>query len=102
MAFVGGSFRRSVHSVMEPLAAGCRTLVGPYHVNNREAVDFQRLSFKNTPFVESVKSASELAAAVSTTLANPNREFSEALGLEIRNRSGASRRLVDAYLETLA
>jgi 3-deoxy-D-manno-octulosonic-acid transferase len=41
LAFVGGSFVRRVHSVMEPLAAGCLTLVGPYHSNNREALEFQ-------------------------------------------------------------
>ncbi len=40
IAFVGGSFRKTVHSVMEPLAAGCLTLLGPYHHNNREALAF--------------------------------------------------------------
>lgn len=41
MAFVGGSFKKQVHSVMEPLAAGLYTIVGPFHANNREAIDFQ-------------------------------------------------------------
>lgn len=41
LAFVGGSFRKTVHSVMEPLAAGCLTFVGPRHRNNREAIEFQ-------------------------------------------------------------
>ncbi|MCX7978435.1 MAG: hypothetical protein N2578_05470 [Bdellovibrionaceae bacterium] len=41
VAFVGGSFRRQVHSVMEPLACGLPVLVGPYHQNNREAVELQ-------------------------------------------------------------
>lgn len=40
-AFVGGSFVRKVHSVMEPLAAGRPVLVGPQHRNNREAIEFQ-------------------------------------------------------------
>ena len=40
-AFVGGSFKDKVHSVMEPLAAGLPVLVGPHHVNNREALLFQ-------------------------------------------------------------
>ena len=42
-AFVGGSYKKTVHSVMEPLAAGCPTIVGPLHLNNREAVSFQSL-----------------------------------------------------------
>ncbi len=43
LAFVGGSFRRSVHSVMEPLATGLLTAVGPYHHNNREASEFMKI-----------------------------------------------------------
>lgn len=43
LAFVGGSFRRSVHSVMEPLAAGALTFVGPHHLNNREAIEFKSI-----------------------------------------------------------
>ncbi len=40
VAFVGGSFKDRVHSVMEPLAAGLPVLVGPHHQNNREALHF--------------------------------------------------------------
>jgi 3-deoxy-D-manno-octulosonic-acid transferase len=43
IATVGGSFRRSVHSVMEALAAGVFCVLGPHHRNNREALDFQRV-----------------------------------------------------------
>ena len=43
-AFVGGSFKKTVHSVMEPLAAGCVTFVGPHHTNNREALAFRVLT----------------------------------------------------------
>ena len=55
LAFVGGSFRKKVHSVMEPLAAGCLTFVGPYHENNGEA-----LLFKGQ-FVKAVSNADEFA-----------------------------------------
>ena len=41
MAFIGGSFRKTVHSVMEALGAGLKTFVGPKHKNNREAIEFQ-------------------------------------------------------------
>ncbi len=40
MSFVGGSFRKQVHSVMESLACGCLTFVGPFYKNNREAIEF--------------------------------------------------------------
>lgn len=42
-AFVGGSFKDKVHSVMEPLCAGLPVAVGPYHQNNREALHFQHV-----------------------------------------------------------
>jgi 3-deoxy-D-manno-octulosonic-acid transferase len=41
ISFVGGSFKKSVHSVMEPAACGNLTLFGPYHFNNREALSLK-------------------------------------------------------------
>jgi 3-deoxy-D-manno-octulosonic-acid transferase len=46
-AFVGGSFKKTVHSVMEPLAAGCVTFVGPKHQNNREALAIKNVKLKS-------------------------------------------------------
>lgn len=40
-AFVGGSFKSKVHSVLEPLLCGCKVSVGPYYQNSKEAVLFQ-------------------------------------------------------------
>jgi 3-deoxy-D-manno-octulosonic-acid transferase len=66
IAFVGGSFRKSVHSVMEPLAAGCLTFVGPYHHNNREALTFQKtLVTEGQHLVEVVNSAPEFSEKLS-------------------------------------
>lgn len=48
-AFIGGSFRGKVHSVMESIACGNLTFVGPYYKNNREAVEFSQTS-KTTAF----------------------------------------------------
>lgn len=55
VAFVGGSFRKQVHSVMEPLAAGLPVLVGPYHHNNREALVFKNKVIAGHPAVNEVK-----------------------------------------------
>lgn len=41
VAFVGGSFKQKVHSVMEPLCCGLHVLHGPYYKNNPEAVRYQ-------------------------------------------------------------
>lgn len=49
LAFVGGSFKEKVHSVMEPLCCGLPTIVGPHFQNNPEAVRYLNSSvFKIT------------------------------------------------------
>jgi 3-deoxy-D-manno-octulosonic-acid transferase len=60
-AFVGGSFKGKVHSVMEPLACGLPVAVGPYHLNNREALQFQHVTLAPGFFaVNVVTSTAEL------------------------------------------
>lgn len=41
IAFVGGSFKEKVHSVMEPLCCGLPVMTGPYYKNNPEAIKYQ-------------------------------------------------------------
>lgn len=60
LAFVGGSFRKQVHSVMEALAAGLRVIVGPFHENNREALAFRHESVSGKPVVQAIQSGTEL------------------------------------------
>lgn len=46
LAFVGGSFKDKVHSVMEPLCCGLPVMTGPYYRNNPEAIKYiQRYVF---------------------------------------------------------
>lgn len=44
VSFVGGSFQKRVHSVMESLACLAPVVVGPYYTNNREAMEFSNLT----------------------------------------------------------
>lgn len=60
VAFVGGSFKDKVHSVMEPLSAGLAVFVGPYHRNNREALEFQKVLIGEEMAVQCISSAEEL------------------------------------------
>lgn len=104
LAFVGGSFRRSVHSVMEALGAGCVTFVGPKHTNNREAVEFKALKLNEWPALNVVSSETELEQLVRDRLSHPGRmaEFRVALRAEFNSRLGASRRLADRLQTLLA
>jgi 3-deoxy-D-manno-octulosonic-acid transferase len=56
LAFVGGSFRRRVHNVLEPAAYGIPILTGPYIQNSFEAGQMGHLAMG----LFSVKDASEL------------------------------------------
>jgi 3-deoxy-D-manno-octulosonic-acid transferase len=47
LAFVGGSFKSKVHSVMEPLSFFKPVCVGPFHTNNREAIEFSQITIPN-------------------------------------------------------
>jgi len=100
IAFVGGSFRRTVHSVMEPLAAGCFTLIGPHHLNNREAIEFQ--SIRCSPdervtvlnIVEMIKNKNDLIGKISSFMQFPNGVARSKVKDEIRARSGKSEHVV--------
>ncbi|MNL24959.1 3-deoxy-D-manno-octulosonic acid transferase [compost metagenome] len=52
VAFIGGSFKKQVHSVMEALAAGLPVFVGPHHRNNREALYYQKKNFSSGMIVQ--------------------------------------------------
>lgn len=60
IAFIGGSFKKQVHSVMEALAAGCPVMVGPFHKNNREALYYQKRNFSSGMIVQVVHSSQDI------------------------------------------
>jgi 3-deoxy-D-manno-octulosonic-acid transferase len=47
VAFVGGSFKAKVHSVMEALCLNRPVIVGPFFRNNREAMEMSQLLLEN-------------------------------------------------------
>lgn len=61
-AFIGGSFKSRVHSVMESLACGNITFVGPFHTNNREALEFSELKATSIAPVQIIKTNDEVSA----------------------------------------
>lgn len=102
MAFVGGSFKKKVHSVMEPLAAGCLTLIGPYHLNNREALEFKTKSLSSTSFhmVEEIQDVADLASRLEVLLkAEPSEKWKQEIAEEIQRHSGASQALLSRRLK---
>ncbi len=93
-AFVGGSFRKQVHSVMEPLASGLTVSVGPFHQNNREALEFQKQAF-----VHKVESPEDLEVfwQFSVALSPANRSN---LSAEVKARTGSTQKIVQRFIES--
>lgn len=98
IAFVGGSYRKKVHSVMEPLAAGLPVFVGPYHTNNREALQFQHISTDVLPsLVRCAQNEKEfhhiLTETIQTLESNPKTQ--EAIKNEVNKKSGATKHILE-------
>lgn len=98
--FVGGSFRRKVHSVMEPLACGKPVLVGPYYRNNREAIEFSSKPLGPAPFVQVIQSANEFLDGIHKI--RKATDLHKEILTEVKARTGASSKIsnrVDAILK---
>ena len=98
IAFVGNSFQRHrVHSVMEPLATGNFALFGPFHHNNREALEFQKVTVATgVPCARSVQNAEEFLAAVrEITRSDQFWALKAEVAAQARSKQGASSRLLD-------
>jgi len=96
-AFVGGSFKAKVHSVMEALAHGLPVCVGPHHLNNREAIEFQKIIVSGTAAVTCLHSASEFEAWLRQL---SNSDFPKAeLSRILRQKAGATNQVLQ-FLES--
>lgn len=63
-AFVGGSFKAKVHSVMEPLCCAIPVITGPYIQNSPEALRYNRIVMNGLSVVQVIKSPGEFLIAV--------------------------------------
>ncbi len=85
IAFVGGSFKKKIHSVMEPLCSKNVVFFGPYFNNNPEAVETEKigLTFK-------VRNSQEIVDFIRSQRADQlqkNREFTQVFAEKHRGSS---------------
>lgn len=93
VAFVGGSFKDKVHSVMEPLCVGIPVIVGPHHTNNREALQFSKMLLQPNLFiVQPVQSPSEFATALKRFTET---SFQAEIAAKIEQKKGATVHVMD-------
>lgn len=90
-AFVGGSFKAKVHSVMEPLACGLPVFVGPYYQNNPEAL---RYSVK-PKYIFPAEDGRKLAEAYKKLTALDLKSLKSEITTEMQKNKGASKKIAD-------
>jgi 3-deoxy-D-manno-octulosonic-acid transferase len=98
IAFVGGSFRAKVHSVMEPLAQGNLTFFGPKNQNNREAQVFQQLESPLGKIARSIPDTSSAHGLLAWAAQVSSEDWvgqKKSIQSEIRSHQGASKRIFE-------
>lgn len=99
IAFIGGSFKKQVHSVMEALAAGLPVMVGPYHQNNREALFYQKKNFSSGMIVQVVHTSEDIMVLVDRmkkkALAFP--QIKEEIRGEIGKNKNSTQRVLSSF-----
>lgn len=63
-AFVGGSYKGKVHSVMEPLCCAIPVIVGPHIQNNPEALKYERITMNDLKVVQVTHNSLQFFEAV--------------------------------------
>lgn len=91
MSFIGGSFRKQVHSVMESLACGVLTFVGPFYKNNREAIEFSQIS---PQAVRPVQSSEDLLENLEAGFSTWTSQEKSDLKKKIEAKSGVAQKLM--------
>ena len=105
LAFIGGAFKASIHSVMEGLAAGLICIFGPFHKNNREAIEFQnyeldsktKLSMANT--VDSQENLEQMLKSIFSARENLS-SFKLKIKELIQSKAGTSEKISVAVGKT--
>lgn len=104
LSFVGGSFKSTVHSVMEPLAHGSRLFLGPKIQNNAEALEFSNLMFQSeVDILRVTKGSDEISEFIRSHFSLPQEQRDQIkrwIESEVEKRSGASIRLLKHLEET--
>lgn len=93
-AFVGGSFRKQVHSVMEPLAAGLPVFVGPRYENNREAVMFKNKHLLGQNIVNISQNSKEMTSMLRQTFLNLSADFPRQLRAELTKHQASTSHVI--------
>ncbi len=85
IAFVGGSFKKRIHSVMEPLCTKNVVFFGPHFMNNPEAIETEKMGF--TFKVRNAKERIDVIRSQRPNKLQKNRELSQVFAEKHRGSS---------------
>ncbi len=91
LAFVGGSFKSRVHSVMEPLACGLPVFIGPHYQNNPEAL---RYSVK-PKYIFPGENSKQLIDSYKKLTSQNLKALKAEIRLEMQKNKGATKKIAD-------
>lgn len=91
LAFVGGSFKSRVHSVMEPLACGLPVFVGPHYQNSPEAL---RYSIK-PKYIFPGEDSTQLVEAYKRLTSQNLKALKAEIRTEMQKNQGATKKIAD-------
>ena len=92
-AFIGGSFKSKIHSVMEALCADNIVFFGPKHSNNSEAIEFSDLKL-----AFSFETADQCLQQIQSLSQTHKAELKQKIHQLCINKKGASKKIAEYLL----
>lgn len=94
-AFIGGSFKSKVHSVMEPLCCAIPVITGPHISNSPEALQYNNVVMNEIRVVQVVQSSEEFLDALKKIKVMQKSDFKKLLIGHLEKNRYATRKIMD-------
>lgn len=93
-AFVGGSFKSKVHSVMEPICCAIPVITGPKILNSPEAIKYSRITMNNLKVVQIAQTSAEFLTAVHNIKSTHKEDFKRLLIGNLEQNRHATKKII--------
>lgn len=100
-AFVGGSFKAKVHSVMEPLCCAVPVITGPHIQNSPEALRYNQVIMNDLRIVEVVHDSKQFLESITKLKTLQIKDFKKMLIGHLEQNRYASIKIVRIILDML-
>ena len=94
-AFIGGSFKSKVHSVMEPLCCAIPVITGPYIYNSPEAMKYHQVIINELRVVQTVQNGDQFQDAVKRIKSIQKNDFKKLLIGNLEKNRYATKKIMN-------